>query len=109
MQCPQCGHSTLLVLDTRPSEQLIRRRRCTNCEHKFTTLDIPAPSTLQDILGMLLASIRAGPSANQPPVMACRTQIASAKSDGLGDEVQKTTQRRPGTTRAISTREVAWQ
>jgi transcriptional regulator NrdR family protein len=31
MQCPQCGHSTSLVLDTRSSEQLVRRR-CTNCE-----------------------------------------------------------------------------
>ncbi|MGH8590847.1 MAG: hypothetical protein ACREXX_16430 [Gammaproteobacteria bacterium] len=47
MDCPACGRSDSTVVDTRKRGQLIRRRRrCTQCGRKFTTLEGPAGATL---------------------------------------------------------------
>ena len=40
MKCPGCGYSESKVLDSRPSEGSIRRRReCLNCQRRFTTYE----------------------------------------------------------------------
>lgn len=41
MQCPYCGERDTRVLDSRPAEMKIRRRReCTQCGRRFTTYEI---------------------------------------------------------------------
>ena len=41
MRCPFCGERDTRVLDSRPSEKKIRRRReCENCQKRFTTYEI---------------------------------------------------------------------
>ena len=41
MRCPFCGERDTRVLDSRPSEMKIRRRReCENCQKRFTTYEI---------------------------------------------------------------------
>ena len=41
MQCPYCGERDTRVLDSRPAEMEIRRRReCTRCGRRFTTYEI---------------------------------------------------------------------
>ena len=40
MKCPGCGFSESKVLDSRPAEGSIRRRReCLNCQRRFTTYE----------------------------------------------------------------------
>ena len=42
MKCPFCQHDDTQVLDTRVSEEgdsIRRRRRCTNCDKRFTTYE----------------------------------------------------------------------
>jgi transcriptional repressor NrdR len=40
MRCPFCGEKDTHVLDSRPSEMRIRRRReCGNCQKRFTTYE----------------------------------------------------------------------
>jgi transcriptional repressor NrdR len=51
MDCPRCGSPTR-VLESRRAEEgaaLRRRRRCTKCEHRFTTYERPEPEPLQVI------------------------------------------------------------
>lgn len=41
MKCPFCGYEDTKVIDSRPAEGKIRRRReCTNCGKRFTTYEI---------------------------------------------------------------------
>lgn len=41
MQCPYCGERDTRVLDSRPAEMKIRRRReCARCGRRFTTYEI---------------------------------------------------------------------
>ncbi len=47
MRCPHCGHDESRVLDTRDSEQGIRRRRqCLRCENRFSTVEKAQATTL---------------------------------------------------------------
>jgi transcriptional repressor NrdR len=47
MRCPHCGHDESRVLDTRDSEQGIRRRReCLRCENRFSTVEKAQAATL---------------------------------------------------------------
>lgn len=48
MVCPFCGHEDSKVIDSRPSEGKIRRRReCTGCGKRFTTFEcIEVPELL---------------------------------------------------------------
>lgn len=40
MNCPWCGNSQTIVVDSRPTEYLVRRRRqCVECGGRFTTLE----------------------------------------------------------------------
>lgn len=40
MKCPSCGYDDSKVIDTRPDDTSIRRRReCLNCHHRFTTYE----------------------------------------------------------------------
>jgi transcriptional repressor NrdR len=40
MKCPYCGFNDSKVLDSRPVEEKIRRRReCLNCQRRFTTYE----------------------------------------------------------------------
>lgn len=40
MKCPNCGYAETKVLDSRPMENSIRRRRtCGNCGYRFTTFE----------------------------------------------------------------------
>lgn len=41
MKCPECGCDESRVIDSRPTENKIRRRReCVNCNFRFTTYEI---------------------------------------------------------------------
>ncbi len=41
MKCPECGYDDSKVIDSRPSENKIRRRReCIKCGFRFTTYEI---------------------------------------------------------------------
>ena len=41
MRCPDCGYADTKVLDSRPAETKIRRRReCMQCAKRFTTYEI---------------------------------------------------------------------
>ena len=40
MKCPYCGYEDSKVIDSRPAEDRIRRRReCLKCEKRFTTFE----------------------------------------------------------------------
>ena len=40
MKCPTCGYTESKVLDSRPADGSIRRRReCLGCQHRFTTYE----------------------------------------------------------------------
>ena len=40
MQCPSCSSTKILTYDTRRVEdKVVRKRRCTNCEERFYTLE----------------------------------------------------------------------
>lgn len=41
MKCPFCGYDDTKVIDSRPSDEKIRRRReCTQCGRRFTTYEV---------------------------------------------------------------------
>lgn len=41
MKCPKCGSSALAIVDSRQSNETIRRRRkCLKCGHRFSTFEI---------------------------------------------------------------------
>lgn len=41
MKCPFCGFEETKVIDSRPTDEKIRRRReCLNCEKRFTTYEV---------------------------------------------------------------------
>lgn len=47
MRCPHCGHDESRVLDTRDSDQGIRRRRqCLRCENRYSTVEKAQAATL---------------------------------------------------------------
>lgn len=41
LSCPSCGSDRLTVVDSRPFEGMVRRRRrCSDCEHRMTTYEV---------------------------------------------------------------------
>lgn len=47
MRCPHCGHPHHRVIDTRETgDSIRRRRRCDNCDRRFTTYEHVAASLL---------------------------------------------------------------
>lgn len=47
MRCPYCGHPHHRVIDTRETgDSIRRRRRCDNCDRRFTTYEHVAASLL---------------------------------------------------------------
>lgn len=41
MKCPECGYEDSKVIDSRPAENKIRRRReCLSCKCRFTTYEM---------------------------------------------------------------------
>lgn len=41
MKCPYCGYEEFKVIDSRPKEEKIRRRReCLGCKRRFTTYEV---------------------------------------------------------------------
>lgn len=41
MKCPECGYEDSKVIDSRPAENKIRRRReCLSCKRRFTTYEM---------------------------------------------------------------------
>ena len=41
MRCPECGDEESKVIDSRPTENKVRRRReCIRCGYRFTTYEI---------------------------------------------------------------------
>lgn len=47
MRCPKCGSIQIMVTDTRHLPAAIRRRRkCLDCDHRWTTLEISAETVL---------------------------------------------------------------
>jgi transcriptional repressor NrdR len=50
MRCPYCAQENSKVIDTRESEETIRRRReCLDCGRRFTTYERPAQTNLMVI------------------------------------------------------------
>ncbi len=47
MRCPHCGHTSHRVIDTRVTgDNIRRRRRCANCDQRFTTYEHIAANLL---------------------------------------------------------------
>ncbi|MFN2201466.1 MAG: transcriptional regulator NrdR [Caldilineaceae bacterium] len=47
MRCPHCGHTSHRVIDTRVTgDNIRRRRRCDNCDQRFTTYEHIAANLL---------------------------------------------------------------
>lgn len=47
MRCPHCGHTSHRVIDTRVTgDSIRRRRRCDNCDQRFTTYEHIAANLL---------------------------------------------------------------
>ena len=41
MRCPRCGSYQLIVANSRPSDDQVRRRReCLDCKKRFSTLEV---------------------------------------------------------------------
>ncbi len=41
MNCPKCGANQLKCIDSRPTDDSVRRRKmCLVCEHRFTTMEV---------------------------------------------------------------------
>lgn len=62
MNCPQCGHSRNFIKDSRKYETYVYRRRvCTKCNHKFSTvetLDERKSLEIEDHLDRIKGSLR---------------------------------------------------
>lgn len=42
MMCPECGGGNVYVVDSREKETYKRRRyKCSNCDHRWNTAEIP--------------------------------------------------------------------
>lgn len=47
MRCPSCDAFNSGVIDSRTSGDMIRRRRrCTECQHRFTTFEVALPESM---------------------------------------------------------------
>lgn len=76
MQCPACTSTSLSVYDSRPraDNTVMRRRRCSDCGHRFTTTekadgpDVPKPVSAfglkRDILHVI--NNHFNPKGNKP-------------------------------------------
>ena len=43
IRCDKCGGANIATLDSRPMDSYVRRRRkCLNCDHRFTTYEVEA-------------------------------------------------------------------
>lgn len=40
MLCPVCGGKTAVIDSRGQGDEVIRRRKCRECEHRFTTIEI---------------------------------------------------------------------
>ena len=41
MNCPKCGDADVFTVDSRPQSDTVRRRRvCSKCRHRWSTLEI---------------------------------------------------------------------
>ena len=50
MKCPYCGYEESKVIDSRPADEKIRRRReCLRCKNRFTTYEIVETTPLMVI------------------------------------------------------------
>ncbi len=98
MKCPACSHGESKVLDSRPADGSIRRRReCLACQHRFTTYErveeTPVMVVKRDGSRQLFdrAKIRAG------IMHACQKRPVSYEDmDRLVREVEATAQEAPG-------------
>ena len=72
MKCPACGAdgAALCVIDSRPMEETVRRRRsCTKCGGRFTTYEITQQEyeIFRDIRDYTMARIARGAKKAVPP------------------------------------------
>lgn len=89
MVCPKCGHRETQVLDSRDSQECIRRRRgCLNCLFRFTTyerVEVPLVLVVKkngDKERFNLEKIQRG------VLIACKNRpITSAEIEALVEEV----------------------
>ena len=78
LRCPNCQHDKLRVLESRPSVSSIRRRRiCTRCAHKFTTIETTEVARLNTALMRSVLQ----------DLDAVMTQIREASEDGTTNGV----------------------
>ncbi len=98
MKCPICNHGESKVLDSRPADGSIRRRReCLACQHRFTTYErveeTPVMVVKRDGSRQLFdrSKIRAG------IMHACQKRpVPYEKMDMLVREVEAAAQEAPG-------------
>ncbi len=82
MRCPHCGHDQHKVIDTRDAADGIRRRRrCENCDQRFTTYEHVAASLL-----VVKSDGRREPYDRQK--LLSGIQIAATKRPVSSDEIQ---------------------
>jgi transcriptional repressor NrdR len=82
MRCPHCGHTQHKVIDTRDAADGIRRRRrCENCDQRFTTYEHVAASLL-----VVKSDGRREPYDRQK--LLSGIQIAATKRPVSGDAIE---------------------
>jgi transcriptional repressor NrdR len=82
MRCPHCGHTQHRVIDTRDAADGIRRRRrCENCDQRFTTYEHVAASLL-----VMKSDGRREPYDRQK--LLSGIQIAATKRPVSGDAIE---------------------
>lgn len=81
MKCPACHRSPVRTLETRglrlgTQDAVRRRRECPGCGHKWTTVELPAPTGTLQIAVVPLAYVK-------------QLQLLKALIDGM-QEIQRT-------------------
>ena len=109
MKCPNCGSLDSKVIDSRPTDKSIRRRReCLSCKKRFTTYEF-----IDEIQLMVIKKDGTRQSFDRNKVLgsmlrACEKRtVPLSKLEALADEIEQNLQ--SSTTREITTDDVGQQ
>ena len=109
MKCPNCGFNDSKVIDSRPTDKSIRRRReCLSCERRFTTYE-----TVESMPMVVVKKDGTRQSFDRNKVLgsmlrACEKRtVPLAKLEQLADEIEQNLQ--SSASREITTDDVGQQ
>lgn len=94
MKCPYCGHPESRVVDSRPADESIRRRReCLSCQRRFTTYE-----TVESLPLMVIKKDGSRQSFDRSKVLngiirACEKRpVPFSVQENIVDEIEQTLQ-----------------